>query len=895
VSASGLRTGSDPARLFAPDAPGPAASDPRWLYHLRLLPMLLRLYWKRVRSQLAQEALAVLGIAVGVGLIFAVQIANTSVPASVRSLFHELVGKASIEVGARSPEGFSQSLVARIGEAPGVFGAAGVLESRITLIGPRGEEALTLFGAEPAIGVIGGPLVRRVSLRQLEAVAPAASGQSEGATKRAIARIPTIALPQGPAQAIGAAAGQMLVVHTRGRSILVLCARVFGPNIAGAASQSPVAIAPLSSVQRITGLQGRLTRVMVEPQPGRRALADASLGQIAGQRLNVRPSSSEVSLLEEATASQSQAATVFTVLSLLVGLLFAYNAMLLTLPTRRGWITWLRNRGATRKDLGRLVLIEVLIVGLIASALGLLLGYLLSDIVFGGVPRYLTSGFPIGNQRVVSASALAVSIGAGLIATALAAGLPAIATLRERPLHRPGEQARAPISLGAISGPAGLALSGAALALTIAVVILAPSQSIFAFVALVVALIFLLPTVVPWLVARSELLALRLRTTAAYAATLELRAAPLRATAVGAIGAVALFAIVALGGAADDLRRGVDKTIKDVYGEATVVVTPASFRETAFPVQPFASEPTLARLRAVDGVSSVGALHETFVDANRHRLFVIAKPAQDPLPISASQLIEGSPARVAALLRAGGWAALTSTVAREWHLHLGDRFTLPTPAGYAHFRLAATIANYGWPPGAIVISPLEYERLWRTTNVTAFNVRFRPGISPARAVEAVRGALRGSALLATGRQSVEGDIQAATSQALAQLAGIATLVLIAALFAVIGAMAGSVWQRRSRLATLKRLGMRRWEIVRTIYFETAVVVIIGCLLGLLFGLGGQPIATLYVRDSTGVPEAYAPALLLALRTLLLIGVLSTLAAGLFGYAITRRIGWESDV
>src|SRR5579875_1945696 len=213
--------------------------------------MLLRLYWKRVRTQLVQEALAALGIAVGVALIFAVPIANTSVPASVRSLYHELAGKASLEVAARSPEGFSQSLVSKAGEAPGVFGAAGVLESRITLVGPRGQEALTLFGAEPAIA---GPLVQRVSLRELEGATPPQAAQAAGAGQLHGAHIPTIALPQGPANAIGAQAGQLLVVRTRGRSTLVLCARVLSSAVAGAASQSPVAIAPLSAVQAITGL-----------------------------------------------------------------------------------------------------------------------------------------------------------------------------------------------------------------------------------------------------------------------------------------------------------------------------------------------------------------------------------------------------------------------------------------------------------------------------------------------------------------------------------------------------------------------------------------------------------------------------------------------------------------
>jgi len=895
VSVGGSAGSAAPGRVFAERAADQGPAESRWIYHLRFLPMLLRLYWKRVRTQLVQEALAALGIAVGVALIFAVQIANTSVPASVRSLYHELAGKASLEVAARSPEGFSQSLVSKAGEAPGVFGAAGVLESRITLVGPRGQEALTLFGAEPAIAVIGGPLVQRVSLRELEGATPPQAAQAAGAGQLHGAHIPTIALPQGPANAIGAQAGQLLVVRTRGRSTLVLCARVLSSAVAGAASQSPVAIAPLSAVQAITGLAHRLTRIMVKPAKGQEALAARSLERVAGPTLNVRSSEAEVTLLEEATRSQSQAANVFTALSLVVGLLFAYNAMLLTLPARRRWISWLRDQGARRSELIGLVALEALALGLVASALGLLLGDLLSGAVFGEVPRYLTSGFPIGTQRVITATSLAVAVGGGLIATALAAAGPALATLRGRPLERPSESEQATLSLGLLAGPLGLALGGAALLVTIGVAIFAPTYGIVAVITLMLALGLLLPSIAPWLVKQSERLALRLRTTAAYAATLELRAAPTRATAVAAIGAVAVCAIVALGGGATDITDGTAYTIADLAGKARVFVRASPIGDNPFPVEPFPVGAVAARLRSLSVVRSVDEVQGGFLDVRGRRLLTIAKPEDESVMISQSQIVEGSYKRTSALLKEGGWAALSSTVAGDWQLHLGDRFQLPTPSGYATLRLAAKITNYGWPPGAVVMSDPEYRRLWRTSDATAIRVTLQHGVSEADGVRRVSNAMSGTALSVAGLRRVATAIKVAASQGLAQLNQIATLVLLAALLAVISAMGGSVWQRRARLLTLKRLGMRRSELIRTIYFETGAIMLIGCLVGLVFGLSGQPLATLYVRQSTGFPESYSPAIWLGVRTVLVAAAISILIIAALGYAVTRRsVVWESS-
>ena len=90
-------------------------------------------------------------------------------------------------------------------------------------------------------------------------------------------------------------------------------------------------------------------------------------------------------------------------------------------------------------------------------------------------------------------------------------------------------------------------------------------------------------------------------------------------------------------------------------------------------------------------------------------------------------------------------------------------------------------------------------------------------------------------------------------------------------------MAGSIWQRRPRLANLKRLGAHRAELVRTIYLETGMVVVIGCLIGAVFGLCGQPLATAYVRQSTGFPEIFSPAIWLSVRTLAIALILAMLA------------------
>ena len=95
------------------------------------------LYRVRLRPRAVQELLAVMGIAVGVGLLFASQIASTSLDGSVRELVTRSSGDMRFQLAARSPQGFDQSVLRQVQRLPGVLSAMPVLEQRASLLGPR--------------------------------------------------------------------------------------------------------------------------------------------------------------------------------------------------------------------------------------------------------------------------------------------------------------------------------------------------------------------------------------------------------------------------------------------------------------------------------------------------------------------------------------------------------------------------------------------------------------------------------------------------------------------------------------------------------------------------------------------------------------------------------------
>ena len=75
------------------------------------------------------------------------------------------------------------------------------------------------------------------------------------------------------AQAIGAHAGGPVTVLLAGHTEHMTLDATLGASALGGAAQSPIAAAPLAIVQNMAGLSGRVTRVLIEPEPGARSAA----------------------------------------------------------------------------------------------------------------------------------------------------------------------------------------------------------------------------------------------------------------------------------------------------------------------------------------------------------------------------------------------------------------------------------------------------------------------------------------------------------------------------------------------------------------------------------------------------------------------------------------------
>ncbi len=392
----------------------------------------------RVPAVLVQEALAVLGLAVGVALLFAAQIAGTSLNHSVTQLTRGLVGEMQLQLQARGPDGFPAQLLGEVRRIPGVLEAQPVVEEQANVIGPRGAKSVELLGVPSSFARRLGHLAELPGHPSVEQL----SHQQE------------LGLPAPVAEAIGAGTEALspieIAVGTRVTSTLV--GEILGQENIGALVASPVVLAPVSYAAELSGAPGRVSRIFVKVAPGREAQVRAALlalalaagrlgaaGGRAGGIPSVEPAEFDATLFAHASAPTNQSAGLFAAISALVGFLFAFNAMLITTASRREVIAELREDGATRRRIVQTLLFDALVLGSVGCVLGLALGDLASIALFGSNPGYLSFAFPVGSQRVVTSRSVAIAVVAGMLAAAVGVLVPLRSEL-SRPLQ--SEEAR---------------------------------------------------------------------------------------------------------------------------------------------------------------------------------------------------------------------------------------------------------------------------------------------------------------------------------------------------------------------------------------------------------------------------------------------------------------------
>jgi putative ABC transport system permease protein len=824
-----------PPRTLAPQERPPPSPRPRALVGPYAL---FWFYIRWLRRHLAQELLAGIGVAVAVALVFATIVAAGSVSGSSAQAVRTVIGPATLQLHARSQQGFSGSLLRAAQQLPGVRAAGSELEASATLRAGDGRTAsVDLAGAGTSL----------VFLDGLAHTIPTATLSARG-----------IGLSARTAGELGigsSAAGRASVtVYAGGRAVSVPVSAVLGREAFGALSHTSVAVVQLAELQRMLGLPNRVSRILVAPQPGQTAKVRAELARLAHGRVDVAAADQDVALLGQALRPSDQASALFATVSALLGVLLATAALLLSAPERRRTIADLRLMGARRAAIVQQFTVQALVLGLAASLVGIVCGYLLSVTLLAQSSGYLAEAFTLGTQAALNATSLLAAVATGLLSCAIASAASLLDLRNRNPLRNlyqqqgiPGNaltaSTRRALNAGALLLPAGATLP----------LVSGSSHALLACALLALGTVCAVPLALSGVMGLCGRLARWRQTlTAMPVALSSLQATTLRSFALAATGALALFGSIALGGARGDLAQGIGRFAHSYAADASLWV---GTRGDDQAVARFDARDLPQRIARVPGVAGVATFQGGFAVIDGRRVWVIARPPGYARHVLDSQILSGSAARAEQLLAQGGWVVVSRQIAHEEHVGVGGLLTVPTPSGDVSLRIAALTTNLAWSPGAMFLGGAQYSRLWGG-GATALGVSLKPGASAQEIAKRVRRALgAGSGLIVRTSPSLRAGIETLTREGLGQLREISNLLLAAAILAMVAALTSAVWQQRGALAGLRLCGVSPARLRRILLVEAGLLLSAGCVTGALAGIYGEAIIDGYLARVTGFPVA----------------------------------------
>lgn len=810
--------------------------------------------------------LTTLAIVIGVMVIFGMGIYLPSFTDAFEKSLLSASGQTDVMITHKTGEAFSVSELNRVKAINGVAVATGLLE-RIINLPPnfygKGSTvtALALVGIDPAVA----PLLREYRITQGRFVQP---GDGNVAV-----------ISERLADAVGLKLNDTLKVPTtEGVVKLTVVGLMPGHALVG----NEQVLIPLAQAQKLFDMPRRINVIEANLVTKDKAESQAIVNAIQAELGNTYTLGGLTSGSEFLSAMQMGQVVfnMFGFLTLAMGGFIIFNTFRTIVAERRRDIGMLRALGANRATIISFVLTEGLVQGIVGTAIGIGLGYLMGQVITIGTSSVVKQLLNIELTAVVEPSLPIISAVLGVGVTLFAGLLPALSASRVTPLEalRPslGETVQRINRIGAIVGVVMIAMAVAGLL-----------SGYFPLVALggltfLVGLVLVAPALVrPIANLFGALLALIFaREGTGDLAQGNLTRQPSRAAITASATMLGLAIVVGAGGMIFSMTGTVMDLFDRSLGSDYLLLPPSV---AVWKGNVGASETLKARINAIPGVGAVSSLRyaqsalESAAPKTGTGETTISVLGIDPVAfpkISAMDFQHGNAQEAFAALAANERTVIVNGVlATTAGLHVGDLVPLATPSGEQLYRIVAI-------GGEVLSMKINTAYISQANMKADFNksedIFYQINLAPGADAAAVKQRLEQLVQDYPQFRLVVGHEYTAefSAQYDALFAGFYVLLGILAfpsLIAILNTLAIGVIERTREIGMLRAIGATRRQVWRTIVAEALLLAALGTAFGILAGLY---LSYVFVQglSSTGIFKmAY---------TFPLAGVLAAAAVGL---------------
>ncbi|MBK1645701.1 hypothetical protein CKO25_13790 [Thiocapsa imhoffii] len=781
------------------------------------MPVLLRASIGYLSRHRWQSALSILGIALGVAVVIAVEIANTSALRAFDLSLETVVGRTTHQIESASGQ-IADARYVELRRHPDHTVAAAlrtgspVIEASVRIAGGTfqllGVDLLSLPRfAGPSVEVTGGDLTRLLHESR------------------------TLLLNAQDLERLGIALDTPLSLQHGDQTQEVRVIGAISANQPG--GLAGFAIADIATVQEITARPAVIDRIDLTLTP----TAAATLAERLPQDLRLVAAAQRSESLRQMTRAFQTNLTAMSLLAVLVGGFIIYNTMTFAVVQRRQLFGSLRTLGATRAQLFRLIMSEAMLFACIGSALGLAMGILTGWGLVQLVTRTINDLYFALTVRelIIAPLSIVKAVGVGLLVTILAALGPALEAagaqprdlLREHSLERRGQQwVRWLGVLGIL-----LAASGWGLAQI-------PSRSLgLGFVA-ILTLILGVSLCVPILLRLfAGLLARAAAVHGPLAAVLAARGVASSITRTGIAAAaltVAISSTIGVGVMIDSFRNSLivwlDGTLQsDLYVAAT--------SETGNRADGELPAALAERLRALDGIAELSLARTTRVETRAGDVWLIGV---SPSSVTARgfALRHGTATDLWSRFEAGELILASEPYAYHQRVNVGDHIEFFTARGWQQLEIGGIFRDYGSDAGLLAMARTRYIELWDDLAISSLGIRVQEDADQNRVFAEVRSITEqfDVPIQTSFNEQIRVESLAVFDRTFAITQVLRLLAVAVAFIGVLSALMALELERRREHAVLRATGMTPGELASLILTQTSIVGLVAGLIAIPLGI-----------------------------------------------------------
>lgn len=766
------------------------------------------------RSHPGRAAVAIVTIALGVALGYAVQLINSAAFNEFSAATKSLSGQADLQVRGAQPT-FDEAWYPRLSAEPGVALASPVLDLDVTV--PDQSTSLKVLG---------------IDVFKASRITPELVGVPQPDHAADTFADNTIFLSPAAQTWLDTSVGKVVALRN-GTALVPL--RVAGALVASRPGQR-LAIMDIAAAQWRFGLIGRLSRIDLQLERGiDRERFKRDLQKRLGPGLVIGETQDDASRTDRLSRAYRINMNVLALVALFTGAFLVFSTQALGVVRRRSQFAMLRVLGFTRRRLLSQVLMEGAVLGVLGSVLGLVIGYGMASVALRFFGSDLGGGyFPgvhprVGFEPIATAIFLALGTGVAILGSLA----PALEAARARPAAalKAGSEEGALARLSS-PWPALLSLSVAVILTLLPPLFDVPILGYLSVALMLIGGIALMPRCTALLFSSlGRWRAGSRRSATATLALARLANAPGQASiAMG--GVLSSFAlIVAMAIMVSSFRVSVDEWLGHLLSaDLYVRVSPNGNTGGWRPGEQ-------ALLAAVPGVAHAAFQRTSSItlDPARPAVAVLGREidAADP----GANLQMTGPVLPPSAWRAGDTPMWVSEAMVDLYGYkIGQRINLPIGTSSPTFVVAGIWRDYVRQTGAIQLRLADYRRLTGDMTATDAGITVARGASVDAVISAMRKLPFGAAMEFAQPTQIRAKTLTIFDRSFAVTYLLEAVAIVIGLFGVAATFSAQALARAREFGMLRHVGVTRAQVLVILAAEGAMLTTLGIAMGFALGL-----------------------------------------------------------